>query len=156
MTTLVWNLVLAILWMAMTRPSASNLVLGFVIAYVVLWFTPRQAGRPVYFKKVPQALVFAGFFLRELAVATLRISYDVLTPKAYMTPAVVGVPLDAETDAEIAMLAVVVTLTPGTLALDVSSDRKTMYVHAMYATHPDAVRREIKHGFERRVLELLR
>lgn len=156
MTMLIWNLVLAGIWMAMTRPSASNLLIGFILGYLVLWFSPGLAQKTGYFRKVLQAFGFFGFFLRELAVATLRISYDVLTPTAYMTPAVVGIPLDVETDAEIAFLAIVVTLTPGTLALDVSSDRKTLYVHAMYASQPDAVRREIKRGFERRVLELLR
>ena len=49
-----------------------------------------------------------------------------------------------------------ITLTPGTLGLDVSEDRKTLYVHSMWVDDPDEVRREIKQGFERRVLELMR
>lgn len=156
MTLLMWNLLLAGLWVAMTGPTGTNLVVGFVIGYLVLWFSPGLAQRSGYFRKVPQALAFTVFFLRELAVATLRISYDVLTPTAHMRPAVVGIPLDAQTEAEIALLAIVVTLTPGTLALDISSDRKTLYVHAMYASSPDDVRKEIKRGFERKILELLR
>jgi len=49
-----------------------------------------------------------------------------------------------------------INLTPGSVALDVSDDRTVMYVHVMYMDSPDAARAEIKHGFERRVLELLR
>jgi multicomponent Na+:H+ antiporter subunit E len=153
---LVWNLVLAGLWMAMTELSGTNLFIGFVLGYFVLWVSPGVAQRTHYFRRVGQGLRFTGFFLRELAVATARISYDVLTPTPYMKPAVIGIPLDVETDAEIALLAIVVTLTPGSLALDVSSDRKTLYVHAMYVTDPEALRRDIKRGFERRILELLR
>ncbi len=59
-------------------------------------------------------------------------------------------------DVEITLLANLVTLTPGTLSLDVSEDRSTLFVHAMFVDDPDVLRREIKHGFERRVLELLR
>jgi multicomponent Na+:H+ antiporter subunit E len=68
----------------------------------------------------------------------------------------VAVPLDARTDAEIVLLANLITLTPGTLSLDLSDDRTVLYVHAMYLTDPDELRREIKEGFERRVLEVLR
>ena len=156
MRVLTWNLLLAVAWAAMTHLTAANVLAGFALGYVVLWLTPGLAQRTGYFRKVGQAVRFAGFFLKELAVATLRVAYDVLTPTEYMRPAVLGIPLDARTDAEIATLAIVVTLTPGTLALDVSSDRKTLYIHAMYVTDPYTVRRDIKQGFERRILELLR
>jgi multicomponent Na+:H+ antiporter subunit E len=156
MNVLLSNLLLAGVWMALTSLSTTNLVVGFLLGYFVLWMSPGVARRTGYFRKASQGVRFAGFFLRELAIATARVSYDVLTPTAYMKPAVVGIPLDAETDAEIATLAILITLTPGTLALDVSADRKVLYVHAMYVTDPEALRREIKRGFERRVLELLR
>jgi multicomponent Na+:H+ antiporter subunit E len=48
-----------------------------------------------------------------------------------------------------------INLTPGSVALDVSEDRKVMYVHVMYMVSADAARAEIKTGFERRVLQLL-
>ena len=156
MKVFLWNILLAGTWMAMTSISTMNLVVGFLLGYFVLWLAPGLAQRTNYFRKAGQGVRFAGFFLYELAVATARVSYDVVTPTAYMRPGVIGIPLDAETDAEIATLAILITLTPGTLALDVSSDRKTLYVHAMYVADPEALRREIKRGFERRVLELLR
>ncbi|NNJ70240.1 MAG: Na+/H+ antiporter subunit E, partial [Kiritimatiellales bacterium] len=71
-------------------------------------------------------------------------------------PGVIGIPLDAETDLEITMLANIISLTPGTLSLDVSEDRKTLYIHAMYVINPEDLRNEIKDGLERRLLELLR
>ena len=41
------------------------------------------------------------------------------------------------------------------VALDISPDRKTLYVHVMYMDTPDAAREQIKRGFERRVLGVL-
>ena len=67
-----------------------------------------------------------------------------------------AVPLDARTDAEITLFANVVSLTPGSLSLEVSPDRRTLYVHAMFLDDPDTFCRELKQGFERRVLELMR
>jgi multicomponent Na+:H+ antiporter subunit E len=68
----------------------------------------------------------------------------------------VGVPLDARTDAEITFLANLITLTPGTLSLGVSHNRSILYIHAMYVTDRERLIAEVKDGFERRVLELLR
>ena len=68
----------------------------------------------------------------------------------------VAIPLDAETDAEITLLANLITLTPGTLSLDVSDDRRVLYIHAMYVDDVEELRRSIKDGFEKRVMELLR
>jgi multicomponent Na+:H+ antiporter subunit E len=72
-----------------------------------------------------------------------------------MKPAVIGIPLDAKTDIEIALLANLITMTPGTLSIDVSSDRSRLYIHVMDAKDVDAVRRNIKENFESRVMELL-
>lgn len=67
----------------------------------------------------------------------------------------IGVPLEARTDTEITVLANLVSLTPGSLSLDVADDRKTLYIHVMYLTDEDAVRSGIKE-MERRVLGVLR
>ena len=88
------------------------------------------------------------------ATANLRVAIEVLTPQQRMRPAIVAIPLDVRRDFEITLLANLITLTPGTLSLDVSSDKRVLYVHSMYVDDIDAFRREIKNGFERRVKEL--
>jgi multicomponent Na+:H+ antiporter subunit E len=81
-----------------------------------------------------------------------------LAPASYVCPGVVAIPLEARTDAEITLLANLITLTPGSVSLDLSEDRRVLYVHAMYIDGGDveAYRRSVKEGLERRVLELLR
>jgi len=69
---------------------------------------------------------------------------------------VVAVPLSTRDASAIALLANVLTLTPGSVTLDVADDRSVLYVHCMFVDDPEAVRAEIKNGFERRVMELLR
>jgi multicomponent Na+:H+ antiporter subunit E len=156
MTALVWNLAIALVWLPMTgRFTFANLLLGFAVGYLVLFLCPGTR-RTSYFRRVFSLVRFAAFFTREMLRSALRIAYDVLTPEHHMRPAVLGVPLEARTDAEIALLANLVTLTPGTLSLDVSEDRRTLYIHAMYVDDPERVRRHVKEDFERRLLELLR
>jgi multicomponent Na+:H+ antiporter subunit E len=71
-------------------------------------------------------------------------------------PGIIAVPLDANRDAEILLLTALINLTPGSVALDISPDRKLLYVHSMYVDSADSARAEIKAGYERRVLLLLR
>ena len=110
--------------------------------------------------KLFRLLAFAGFLLWELVISSLRIAWDVLTPRAYRAPGIIALPLKARSDGEIALVANLITLTPGSLSVDVTRDPAsgdaTLYVHSMFAQDPDALRQGLQHGFERRVLELLR
>lgn len=156
MTSLVWIVALALVWVGLTgQITARNLLVGFVLGYLVLHFAPEMGlGRPL--RRLRKAVSLTAFFLWELVLANFRVAYDVVTPTHHMRPAVVAVPLDAETDTEITLLANLVSLTPGTLSLDVSNDRRVLFIHAMYVHDRDRLVRSIKDGFERRILEVLR
>jgi multicomponent Na+:H+ antiporter subunit E len=156
MKTFVANLVLAVLWIGFTAQlTAANFLFGYALGYAILLATGRRR-TTVYFRKVPEVLAFAGFFLKELVVSAARVAHDVITPTPHMSPAILGVPLDVTSDAEITLLACLITLTPGTLTLEISPDRKILYVHAMYVHNYDETRAAIKNGFERRILRLFR
>lgn len=151
------NIILALLWAMLSGDiSQYSLITGFVLGYLVLGMMATRTTEKSYFMKVRQTLAFALIFLKELTVSTYRVVYDILTPTHYMTPGVIAFPLEAKTDAEITMLANVITLTPGTLSLDVSEDRKILYIHAMYIDDPDELRREIREGLEKKLLEMMR
>ena len=64
-------------------------------------------------------------------------------------------PLSARTEMEITMVANLISLTPGTLSLDVSDDRKVLYIHAMFLDNEEELRRNLKE-MEHRALELFR
>jgi multicomponent Na+:H+ antiporter subunit E len=136
--------------------SMSGFVAGFAVGFLALWITRPLYGDNSYFERLPRALGLAGYFLYQLIVSNLRVLWDVITPRQTSRPGIVGVPLAARTDLEITLVANLVSLTPGTLSLDVSDDRKTLYVHVMFMDDRDAVRTAIKDGIERRVLEVLR
>ncbi len=163
MSAFLWNLLLTVIWVAWTEQfTPGNLMVGFGLGYLILALAQlvmgkgKEKGRSNYVFKVRQVFGFALYFLWELVLANLRIAYDVVTPTHHMRPGVIAIPLDAQTDAEITTLANFITLTPGTLSLDVSEDRKVLYIHAMYIHDLEELRREIKSGLERRVLEVMR
>jgi multicomponent Na+:H+ antiporter subunit E len=127
-----------------------------VLGQLALFLATRPGEASGYFLKLRQAISFLGFFGWQLVLSNLRVAYDIVTPRHHMRPGVVAIPLDARTDAETITLANLITLTPGTLSLDVSPDHRVLYIHAMYIDDLETLRRGIKEGLERRVLELLR
>lgn len=151
------NLLLTFIWVALTgKFNFSNFFFGLILSYGILWILTRGLKGVTYFKRVPQVIGFILFFLKELIKANIEVAYDVITPTNYMDPGVVGIPLAAKSDLEITLLANFITLTPGTLSLDISTDRETLYVHGMYIRDKQEFIDDIKNGFERRLLDLLR
>ncbi|MCK4563597.1 MAG: Na+/H+ antiporter subunit E [Verrucomicrobia bacterium] len=158
MNLFIYNILISMLWALLVgEVSVGSLATGFVIGYFALTLLyPSTGKKNSYFQKSMLGVRLALFFAKELVISSYRVSMDVVKPLPLMRPGVIGIPLDAETDLEITMLANLISLTPGTLSLDVSKDRKTLYIHAMYVINPDDLRKEIKDGLERRLLELLR
>lgn len=157
MSPLLANLLLALLWMALIGSRQPvQFVLGLLIGFAVLAILAPLVGTAAYVRRLPRAVAFAGFFLKELILSNVRVARDVITPRSRRRPGVVAVPLDTRDETEIALLANLLTLTPGSVTLDVADDRSVLYVHAMFVDDPDTVRAEIKKGFEQRVMGLLR
>ena len=92
-------------------------------------------------------------FLREFALSVFRVARLVLSPRMSFTPCAFRFPLTLTSDFQITLLANLITLTPGTLTVDVTDDRSALIVHAIDCPDPDAARREIADGFERLIRE---
>lgn len=106
-------------------------------------------------RRVGRVLVFSGYFLRLLVVANWEVLADLLTPGSRLRPGIVALPLRCRTAGEITLLSDLITLTPGTLTLDVSDDLDVMFVHGMYAPDADEFRAELK-DLEARMLHAVR
>ena len=153
------NIFLPLVWMALTGTfTFPNFAVGFVISTLALWLisSPADVTFIVYVTRFLRFIGFFFFFLWELLLANLRVAYEVLTPGYQMRAGIIAIPLDAESDLEITVLANLITLTPGTLSLDVSPDRKTLYIHAMHVQDVDKFRQDIKVRLERRVIEVFK
>ncbi len=152
------NLLLAMTWAALQGEfSLANLVIGYILGYLVLGALARGGVLPsTYGKKANALLSLAVFLFYAYIIANIRMAIDVVRSRRHLAPGIVGVPLDARSDYEILMLATIINLTPGTIAVDVANDRSVLFLHVMHVMSPDDVRAEIKGSFERRVLEITR
>lgn len=155
MTYLAINVLLAVIWAALWGSlDPVNLIGGFVFGFAALWCARRLAGPPLatqYFRAVPQALILLVYFLKELVLSCLMVARDCIAPRPRLQPAILRLPIADSSDLEIFLLSNLITLTPGTLTLDVAADRSHLLIHTIYAQDPDALIAALNSGMVRRV-----
>lgn len=162
---LLLNIMLTAVWIMLTEDTSfGNVMAGLIFSFFIVSLSqriviphhtasyPRPSGGD-YFLRVMRSISFALYFLKELVAASINVLLSIIQPDR-IRPGVIAVPLDLYTDFQITVLANVITLTPGTLSLDVSTDKRVIYVHSIRVKDPDDFRRQIKEGFERRILDI--
>ena len=77
-------------------------------------------------------LYFPFFYLWEIVAGALRISWDVLHPRPRLAPVLVRVPVSSLTPRQRLVLANLVTMTPGTLSVELLENDPTLVVHGLY------------------------
>ena len=151
------NVVLMVIWLALTGVfTYINMFIGFAISYFILWILSRSSEDKRYFTIVFKVLGFFFFFLYEMLKANWQVAYEVMTSNLHMKPGIVKIELEAKTDLEITLLSNLISLTPGTLVVDISDDRKVMYVHGMYLEDKTKFIECIKLGLEKPLLSIMR
>jgi multicomponent Na+:H+ antiporter subunit E len=133
-----------------------NLLLGAGVGAIAVLLLRRSLAQGRSLRQIWNALSLALLFIYELCVSAVRVAIVVLNPdmKSALRPAIVAFPLTVKSDAEITLLANLITLTPGTLSIDVSEDRSVLFVHVLTLSTREALISEIAGGFEAKVREI--
>lgn len=142
--------ILGLIWVVLQQRSTfGDLIVGCVLGAVIVRATRHFAAGQLGIRHPGTALRLLLAFGRELVVSTLQVAAAIVRPRLNIRPAFIVVPLDLTDDLSITILANMITLTPGTLTLDLAPDRSALYVHCLSADDVDAVRMRIKDVFER-------
>jgi multicomponent Na+:H+ antiporter subunit E len=159
MTQIVAVLLLTGVWTALFATTDLRAIgFGAIVSAVILWFTGRleETNTGTFRKRViprPTGLVLLAFaFFFELVKSAVSVAKEAWRPKLAVKPGVIRIPLRVESDVEITMLASLISLTPGTLSLDVSPDGGSLYVHALIIDDDGSeIRQSIARRLERPV-----
>jgi multicomponent Na+:H+ antiporter subunit E len=109
-----------------------------------------------FLSKLVKLFFFVLFYLYELVKANLLIAHQILSPRPMIKPGIIKVDLDAKSNQEILALVNLITMTPGSLCIDISEDKKHIYVHEMYIDDVDKMKQDIKINLEKRILDIAR
>lgn len=153
------NLLLSLVWIALSgQLNYANFLFGFILGFAILWLLTRKEDsiQKGYFYKVPRILSFCVFYLYEMVKANVEVTYEIMLKKFKMTPGIIEYKHDLQSDFEITMLTKFIALTPGTMVLKVSPDKKTVFIHALYLSDKEKFIHRMKNGLERRLIEVFR
>lgn len=155
MNLFVLNIALAISWAALMGSfTLTSLGVGFVIGSVFIYLTRSlYPGSERYFSRSIKWTKLILLFLYELIVSSVQVAREVLTTQNKSRPGIISLPLTVRREMDIFLLTNMISLTPGTLSLDVTEDCTTLYIHAMFADDAESIRQQIKDGMERWVIE---
>ncbi len=145
---------LVVFWILLNGSVApGTLAVGLVVAGAIVLLFPVSLSVVSGHRLTPEALVaslaYVGYFLKELVKANVRMAALVLNPRLPIDPAIVKVRTRLTDPVARLLLANSITLTPGTLTVEISEG--WLYVHWVVAptTDPEAATRAIVAGFER-------
>lgn len=99
-------------------------------------------------------LRFLRRILRDIVTANLTVAGLILRPNAHLKPGFIEVPLEVCDDFAIAVLASIISLTPGTVSADLSADRRSLLVHVLHLEDRALLIAEIKRRYEQPLREI--
>lgn len=98
---------------------------------------------------------FAGFYLTEVMKSNLAIAWDVLTPGDDSAPGIIAIELPPDLgDFQILLISNLITMTPGSLSMNLCADRRTLLLHILYLDDVEGTRKHLTENYVNRVLHL--
>lgn len=127
------------LWGSVT---AANVLGGVALSVVLVLLLPLPSGGGHGVVQAGALLRFAARFAADLVISSVQVVALVLRPRMSLRQGVVAVRVPGASEGLLTLLGNAISLTPGTLTLDVDLDSSTLYVHALdVGDGPDGVDR---------------
>ncbi len=153
------NLLLSLVWVALTgHLNYTNFMFGFIMGFFILWVLARasKAEERNYFYRVPKIILFIFSFFYDMIQANIEVTREIMTPELNMTPGIIAYEHSLKTDFEITMLTNLIALTPGTMVLKISDDKKILYIHGLYVKDKEKFIERLRNGLEKKLIEIIR
>jgi multicomponent Na+:H+ antiporter subunit E len=136
------GLILLLTCFVMGGFSWGRVALGFVVGLLVAGLAARFFGATRYVQRWGGVVIFCFKFFKALVMANLQVAAAAFDPRRIRSR-FMRYPTRLKTDLEITALADAITLTPGTMTMDVAEDRKAIHIHTLFGEDPEAVRKEV-------------
>lgn len=158
-TQFLLNIFIAVLWMLLKDENEAHFTTfftGFLIGVLILYLMHRFFGMQFYLKRIFAVGKLISIFVWELIISSLLVLRQICSPKLNITPGIFTYKTALQGEGEITTLALLLTLTPGSVVMEVSPDGKLFYIHAMDIEKSKiSVLRSIE-SFEKVIMEVTR
>lgn len=149
------NVGLGLLWLTLSETqSFPNFLFGYLLGMLFLFLFYSQQSARFYMKPVLAVVKLFLIFCWEILISNLNVLVYVFRPISDLHPGIVAMDVDFKTDFELTLLTSLITMTPGTMTVDVAENEKRIYIHALDCSHPEALVQHIRNTFEKSIKEV--
>ena len=146
---------LFVVWLLLTHQfDFGNILLAAILAWLIPLGVSRVRTVAVPIRKPLKLISFLGLLLVDIIISNLVVAKQVLGAPERLQPGFIAIPLDLKKALPITLLASTISLTPGTVSIEISKDRKTLYVHALHVEHEAKLVDRIKYRYEKPLKEI--
>lgn len=154
---LLLNILIAVLWVFLQDSfEITNFITGFIVGLSLIFIMRRFFPTEFYLKKVFSIIHLIYLFIMELILSSVLMIKQILRPKLNITPGIFSFETELEGDLEITVLALLLTLTPGSVVLEITKDSNVFYIHAMDIPESRDAVLKAKSTFEKAIMEVTR
>jgi len=129
---------------------------GYLVGLFILFSMRRFYKERYYLITLLAVIKLVIVFISELISSSVLVVRQIMKPKLDITPGIFKMNTELETDTEVALLSLLLTLTPGSVVMEITPDGKTLYIHALdIPESSDAVIKSTK-VFEKAIKDVTR
>lgn len=151
------NVLIALTWMFLSVSfKPATFIVGYLLGLLMLFMLRKSFSSRFYMDRLWAVIKLISLFLKELVLSNFSVLKLIVQPTMPIRPAIFAMPTVLEQDWEITLLSSLITLTPGTVVIDVSDDNKTLYIHSIDFEDIDEAVESIRNTFEKAILEVSR
>ena len=151
------NLLIGVIWMFLQDDwSVLTFFSGYLFGLLVIFILRRYLSTKFYLVTLLAIVQLFLVFIYELFTSSILVIRQILRPKINITPGIFTLETDLEGDLEVTLLALLLTLTPGSVVVEVSSDNKMFYIHAMDIPESSDAVLQFTNKFEKAIKKVTR
>ncbi|KYG32457.1 cation:proton antiporter [Alkalihalobacillus trypoxylicola] len=151
------NFALAIAWMFLYNTyDLPTFIIGYIVGFIILFLMRRIFPSRLYIIRVYGVVHLLFVFIRELIISNYSVMRLILKPKLDIKPGIFTLHVSYNSDWELTLLSLLISLTPGTVVIDVSHDKQKMYIHSMNIDDIESSIHHIEESFQKVILEVSR
>lgn len=156
---LLLNVMIAFLWMLLVDAGEvrfSTFLTGFLVGVFIIFLMHRFFGSKLYVRRLFACFKLLFIFISELVQSSILVLRQILSPTLKIQPGIFKYETVLESDIEITTISLLLTLTPGSVVMEVMPEGNVLYVHAMDVENErDAILNQLK-NFEKAIMEVTR
>ncbi|OAX49248.1 Na+/H+ antiporter subunit E [Paenibacillus sp. AD87] len=154
---IVLNLIIAFVWMFLNNAwNGVGFLTGYLLGLLLIGSMRRFFPQRFYIVRIWAIIKLIALLFKELVRASIEVIRQIVKPKLDIRPGIFTYQTQLSSDWEVTLLCLLISLTPGSLPLEISGNQRKLFIHALDIKDEQKMSDDIKNTFEKAIMEVTR